>query len=200
MAHKARILLLVSVLGGFAPHVRAQSEGIAPEWDVRKNMAQLSSEVQRLKPILGQLDPNAWLANGAPEAYVGQHKLAQAEIEYLAASTEKLAREPEKLPLALDTMFRMQSVEALVGSLSEGVRKYQNAGLADQLRSTLTSNVNNREKLRTYIVDLATAREQEFAVAHREAQRCRSALSRQAPRGSTQPGKAGPAAKKPERQ
>jgi hypothetical protein len=83
-------------------------------------------------------------------------------------------------------MFRLQSVEAMMTSMIEGVRKYQNPAIADVLRSMLTNNMNHREKLRSYIVELATIQEQEFEIANKEAQRCRAELLRK-PAGSSRP-------------
>jgi hypothetical protein len=42
-------------------------------------------------------------------------------------------------------------------------------------------NSANRDKLRQYITDLAAAKEQEFDVADKEAQRCRGMLTKQTP-------------------
>jgi hypothetical protein len=42
----------------------------------------------------------------------------------------------------------------------------------------MTESSNNKEKLRTHIVDLAALREQELSVMDQEAQRCRGMLSR----------------------
>jgi hypothetical protein len=176
--------LAATLLATFAAPLFAQAKGIPPEWDLRKNLAQLSEEVKRLKPILTEVNAKNWVSAGAPETYVAQQRSAMAEIDYLVGSTEKLAKNPEKLTLALEALFRMESVEALVGSLTEGVRRYQNPALADLLRSTLTANANSRERLRAYIVDLASIREQEFDIANREAQRCRTELSKQTPAGA----------------
>jgi hypothetical protein len=186
MAYAARFLVIASFTAGFAPSGLAQADGIAPEWDVRKNLAQLSEDVRRLKPILDQVSPRDWIAKGAPEGYVTQHKSVLAEIDYLVGSAENLARNPEKMSIALETMFRLQSVEAMMTSMIEGVRKYQNPAIADVLRSMLTNNMNHREKLRSYIVELATIQEQEFEIANKEAQRCRAELLRK-PAGSSRP-------------
>ena len=176
MAYVARFLVIFSLVAGFASLALAQTDGIVPVWDVRKTLAELSEEARRLKPILDQVSPRDWIAKGAPEGYVTQHKSVLAEIEYLVDSAEKLARDPEKMPVALETMFRLQSLEAMVGSMIEGVRKYQNPAVADLLRAALTNNANHREKLRSYVVELATIQEQEFAIANKEAQRCRTEI------------------------
>ena len=88
-------------------------------------------------------------------------------------------RQPEKLSAALDTYFRLQGLERELTSLADGVRKYQNPAVGDLLLAVMGENTANREGLRQYIGDLAVQREQEFAVADREAQRCRATINRQ---------------------
>jgi hypothetical protein len=95
-----------------------------------------------------------------------------------------LIKQPERLTLALETYFRMQAVDTMLGSLIEGIRKYQNPSLAELVQGVVDENSANRDKLRQYIQDLAAQKEQEFAVADKEAQRCRATLMRQpAPTG-----------------
>ena len=72
----------------------------------------------------------------------------------------------------------MQAVDSTLGSLTEGVRKYQNPALASIMQAVIAENSTNRDRLRQYLQDLATQKEQEFQVADREAQRCRAALLR----------------------
>jgi hypothetical protein len=161
----------------------ARPAGVTSEWDMRKLLASLDLQAQHLHPVIAQVTPENWLANGAPETYVIQWKTAQAELQYLLSSSETFARQPEKLTLALDTYFRMQALESTLGSVMEGVRKYQNPALADLMAAVLGENSVNRDHLRQYIADLATQKEQEWQVADREAQRCREALV-QPPAGS----------------
>jgi uncharacterized membrane protein len=59
------------------------------------------------------------------------------------------------------------------------VRKYQNPALASIMQSVIAENSTNRDRLRQYLQDLATQKEQEFEVADREAQRCRAAMLQQ---------------------
>lgn len=157
---------------------QAQNAGVSPEWDVRKDMNALAEQLKRLQPMLDKVKPTEWVAKGAPPAYVKQMASLQAGMQYLIASTEKFAREPERLTSALDAYFRMQSVEVLVNSLGEGLRKYQSPDLANLINDAMVANSNNKEKLRTHIADLAAVREQEFQVIDQEAQRCRGMLSR----------------------
>ncbi|MBI4875376.1 MAG: hypothetical protein HY822_12150 [Acidobacteria bacterium] len=160
-----------------------QPAGLPPEWEVRKMLAELSALAQRFQPILDQLNPRSWVAAGAPETYVTQVASTKKEVGYLVATGKALAERPEKLSLALETLFRMQAIEAFLRSLSEGVRRYQNPALADLLDGVMGETLGSRERLRQYVVELAAVKEDELAVMNQEAQRCRAAISRQpAPR------------------
>jgi hypothetical protein len=146
----------------------AQSGGVAPEWVVRKDLATLVEHVQQLKPIVEQVKPQEW--QGAPPGY-------------MIVSAQTLAAKPEKLTAALTAYFRLQSLDLLLRSYAEGIRRYQNPALAELLHGVLSSAGADRDKLRQYVMDLASNQEAEFRVASEEAQRCRGVLSRQ-PRGN----------------
>ena len=157
----------------------AQDSGVASEWDARKLIDALTTQAQHLKPLIDQVQPADWLSKGAPDAYVGQWNTAQAQLKYLISSSDAFSRQPERLSLGLDIYFRMQAVDATLGSLTEGVRKYQNPALASIMQSVIAENSTNRDRLRQYLQDLATQKEEEFKVADREAQRCRAAMLQQ---------------------
>jgi len=142
-------------------------------------------------PILEQLTPEKWQAKGAPAAYTEQWRNARNEVGYLLGAAEAMKKQPDKLTLGLETLFRLQAVEAQVTSLTEGVRRYQNPAVGDLLVSVVSGNSANRDQLRQYITDLAQTKEEEFQVVDREAQRCRGTLMRQPPTRSA------PAAPKP---
>lgn len=162
----------------------AAEQGVTAEWDVKALLDSLSKQAERLKPILDQLNPQEWVAKGAPQGYVTQLKSAKDELGYLVGSAQHLTKQPERLTLALETYFRMQALDSTLNSLAEGVRKYRNPAVADLMKGLMTENSNNREKLRLYIVDLANTQEQQFKVVDEEAQRCRGMLGRQAPGSS----------------
>jgi hypothetical protein len=155
------------------------TDGLASEWDARQLIDALSAQAQHLKPVVDQVNPNDWVSKGASATYRAQWTSAQAQLQYLISSSEAFSKQPERLPLGLDTYFRMQAVESTLGSLTEGVRKYQNPALASLMQSVIAENSTNRGRLRQYLQDLATQKEQEFQVADREAQRCRAALLQQ---------------------
>ncbi len=188
-----RIKLLSRILSALlltVPAVSAQGRGITPEWDFQKTVQQLITDTNRLRPTIDQIKPQEWVAKGAPQAYVGQYNSTRTQLDGVIWSAGQLSKEPEKLTAALDTLFRLQTLELMLSSLSEGVRRYQNPELADLLNGIRSEHSASRERLQQYVVDLAATKEQEFAVIDKEAQRCRGALVR--PPGP-------PAAKPPER-
>lgn len=172
----------------------AQAQGVQAPWDISQTIQSLSEQTERLTPVLAQLTPEQWQAKGAPAAYADQWRAAQSEVGYLARVAQTFAKQPEKLTLALETLFRLQAVEAQVTSLVEGVRRYQNPAIGDLLVSVVAANSSNRDQLRQYATDLAAQKEQELQVMDQEAQRCRGMVVRQAP---TRPAAPKPAAPKP---
>jgi len=169
--------------------VPARAQGVSAPWDISQTLTSLAAQSQRLLPILEQLTPEKWEARGAPAAYTAQWRNVRSEVGYLLGAAESMKKQPERLTLGLETLFRLQSVEAQVNSLIDGVRRYQNPAVGDLLVSVVSSNSANRDQLRQYISDLAQSKEEEFQVVDREAQRCRGTLMRQPP--------ARPAAPKP---
>ena len=169
----------------FASAVFAQtapaSGGVESEWDLRKMLDALVAGTRKLKPVVDQVNPQNWQNAQAAQDYAPLWKSAQNEIQYLGVTTASLAKEPERLTLALETYFRMQSLDAMLSSLGEGIRKYQNPALADLLRGVATDSAAGREKLRQYVVQLAAYREEQFSILDQEAQRCRTRLLQQPP-------------------
>jgi hypothetical protein len=150
--------------------------GVSAAWQVQQAMTSLAEQVKRLEPVLAEAKPDRWVANGAAQSYVGQLQSAQTNVAALIAATNRLAKQPERMTATLDAYFRMEGVEAMLGSIRDGVRKYQNPELADRLTRLMAETSNNRDKLRAHIQDLAATREQEFQVMDQEAQRCRGML------------------------
>jgi len=159
---------------------QAQQPGVLTEWDVQKVVETIASQTTRLQPLIAEIHPNDWTAKGAPDAYIQQWGSVRNEAQALKRSSDNLVHEPGRLTTAMDTYFRLQDLEGSLGSLIEGVRKYQNPALADLLRGVLAENDSSRRQLRQYVVDLAATREQEFKVVDKEAQRCREAVTRPA--------------------
>jgi len=155
----------------------AQPAGLAPDWEVRKSVAALADHLKPFKAILDQAQPQTW--EGVPTAYMEQAKRINTELDYLTISAQALAAKPDKLSAALTAYFRMQSLDLMMRSYAEGIRRFQNSALAELLLAEVSTVAADRDKLRQYIVDLAVDKEQELRVADEEAQRCRAFLSRQ---------------------
>lgn len=157
------------------------AQGISAPWDMSQTAIALALQADKLTPVLEQLNPDAWKAKGAPDAYVAQAQSVRNESGYLISAAKAFERQPERLTLAISTYFRMQAVESMINSLADGVRRYQDPKLGDELVRTVAENYTNRDQLRQYISDLADTREQELKVIDSEAQRCRGTLLRQPP-------------------
>lgn len=186
-----RMLTSVCALLVAASAMQAQSPqpagGVESEWDLKKMLDALAAGARRLKPLMDQANPQAWSDADAVRSYTPPWKSAQNEIQYLSNTAEQLAKEPERLTLALETFFRMQSLETSMASLIEGVRKYQNPAVGDLLQSALVENLNTRERVKSYLLELAQTKEQEFKIMDREAQRCRGIINKQPPPSSAKP-------------
>ena len=180
--------LLASFLGVSLSLFAQAPTTVAATWDASAKIAELSAQAVRLKPLLDQLTPQDWVAKGAPQAYVSQWRDAKLELEYLTTAAAALEKQPDKLTAAMDTYFRLQSLEFRLDSLIEGVRKYHNPAVGDLLLGVVRANSANRDGLRQYITDLATQQEQTLSIMEQEAQRCRVEVNKTAapaPRSTT---------------
>jgi len=155
-------------------------------WDNSPHARELSEQASRLKPLLDQLVPQDWVAQGASDTYVQQFQTIQKELEDLTNAALKLEQQPQRLTAAIDTYFRMQSLEWHLESVIEAARKYQNQQIGDQLLSALRGNSGYRDNLRQYILELSSRKEQEFTIMTRDAQMCREQLT-EGPKSSRAP-------------
>jgi len=158
-----------------------QQPGVLPEWETRKLLASLVDNAKKIEPLIAEIRPAEWTAQGAPDAYELQWRRVTQSIGGLQTASQKLAAQPSKITHALATLYGLESMQGYLGSLAAGVRKYQNPALADLLMGVSDENANNRETLKQYILELAVANEAEFSVMDNEAQRCRDMLVRQPP-------------------
>ena len=161
------------------PVLAQQPAGMAPEWDVRVILNELAAQADRLQPVFNQIDAKAWVAKGASETYSVQLESCKAQARALAGGARALAQKPDVLPAALELYFRMQGLDHMIGSLMEGIRRYQNPAVAELLAGVAAEGGANRERFLRFLLDLAAEREQQFSVMDREAQRCRGMLARQ---------------------
>ena len=171
--------IVFSFLMAGAASSQTQS-GVLSQWEVRRLLQNLDEQAKHLAPVMEQIQPASWLSQGAPPAYLDQWVHTKADLQYLLDDSAALQKKPERLSLALDTYFRMVALESILGSVLEGVRKYQDPGVAKRVQEVINENGANRDSLRQYVQDLAVQKEQEFAVADQEAQRCRGLLMRDA--------------------
>ena len=152
---------------------------MAPDWDIRVILNELGAHADRLQPVFRQIDAKAWVAKGASETYATQLESCQAQAKALADGARQLARKPDVLSAALELYFRMQALDNMIGSLQDGIRKYQNPAVAEMLAGVAAEGGPNRERFLRFIIDLAAEREQQLSVMDGEAQRCRGMLARQ---------------------
>ena len=170
------IFLISIVSSGFA-----FGQGLPPEWETRQLADSLVAASQRIAPLLAQVKPEDWVKGGASDGYVKQLDGIKKGAGYLGVSAKKFSSDPQKLAPALDTYLRAQWLELQMGSLEQGVRRYQNPALADLLNAAGVENSRNRGLLQQYLLDLAAYREAEMSAMSQEAQTCRVAVTRQAP-------------------
>lgn len=177
-----RVLCLLALAAG-SLFGQAASNGVGSEWDIRQMLANLQTRAKQLTPVLDQLKPADWTKRGAAPQYVEQVSTAKNELNYLLASAQTFAKDPEKLDASLDTLFRMQAMNSTLRSVVEGTRKYQNPALANLMQSITDENDHNRDRLTQYVIDLAAEKEHELKIMDAEAQRCRSSVVNQKPAG-----------------
>ena len=167
--------------GQAQPAQQHRPAGLEPDWDIGVILQEMSAHAGRLLPVLDQIDVTAWSEKGASETYAAQLQSSKDQAKAFADGARELARDPEKLSASLELLFRIQGLETMLGSLEEGIRKYQGPAVAQALASLEAENGANRDRFQKYIVNLASEREQQFQVMDREAQRCRGILTVQPP-------------------
>ena len=152
----------------------AQNQGLQTPWDFKKTIENLTSYSKQLNPMLDQVKPAEW--TNAPDGYASQQQMVKTQLRSISILTQNLAKEPERLPMALDLYFRYENFDITLASLIDGVRRYQNPAVADLITGVRNENAPARQALKDYVVELAATKDEEFRVADREAQRCRGLL------------------------
>lgn len=140
-------------------------------------LEEMSAHAGRLLPELERVDVRSWINKGASETYLEQLESSKQQARALADGAKALAHNPEKLSAGLVVLFRVQALEAMLGSLVDGLRRYQSADEAVRLASLSAENGANRNRFQRYLVDLAADQEQRLDVMDKEAQRCRGLLA-----------------------
>ncbi|MEZ5355390.1 MAG: hypothetical protein R2762_22365 [Bryobacteraceae bacterium] len=154
-------------------------EGVTPAWQLRSSLDALVAHTKRLAPLLEETKPAEWVKDGASGTYIEQSASARNEIEYVTRAAAALSADPEKMSLALEVYLKLETLEMLLDSLSEGVRRYQNPALADLIQGVVAENGVNRARLRNYLSELVVNKELELRIMNEEAQRCRGQVIRQ---------------------
>lgn len=189
MARKFLLLLILSsvlALGqsnGLPASVQAEAQnGLPTPWDAQKLLSELDAQNQQFKPLLDQMHPQQWMdEKGAPSTYINQWYKAQEQLTDSAVVVKSLAATPESLSKSLDAYFRLEALESTERSLLEGVRRYGDRPVAEQLEQIIARNFNDRERFRKFLVDLSSNKEEMFRIADEEAQRCRGMISKEVP-------------------
>ena len=141
-------------------------------------LSRISQRAARLEPMLDQLHPNDWIAKGAPDTYLAQWNSIRQQFTAIQNDLSGLSHS-EGLTDSMKALFRIQAANAALGSLMGGVRKYQNPALADLIESVAAEGTGDIDRFEQHLVEMADARDQQFTLVDREAQRCRATLSRQ---------------------
>jgi hypothetical protein len=156
---------------------RPQPVGLETDWDISPTIQKLSAHAADIEAALAKIDARAWVEQGAPETYAEQVDSTREQAKYLSASAKALAANPQRLSAGLDFTFRMSTVETMLGSVQEGLRKYETPVNAQGLASLAAQGSADRDRLQQYLVALAAQREQELGVMDKEAQRCRAQVT-----------------------
>lgn len=147
--------------------------------DVAAVFNRISRHAARLEPMLDQLRPEDWVAKGAPDTYVAQWNSLRQQYMAVQSDLTELAQHMDRLTDSMKALFRIQAANRALDSLMGGVRKYQNPALADLLESVAAESAGDIDRFQQHLIEMADAKEQQYALVDREAQRCRATLSRQ---------------------
>lgn len=171
-----RLLLAVLLVASAA---WAQQQPSMSDDEVAALFNRISQRAARLEPMLDQLHPNDWIAKGAPDTYLAQWNSIRQQYIGIQSDLSGLAQHQDHLTDSMKVLFRLQSTNMALGSLMGGVRRYQNPALADLIESVAAEGTADIDRFEQHLVEIADAKEQQFTLVDREAQRCRATLSRQ---------------------
>lgn len=176
-------LLPLFLLAGGAP---AQQQ---PDPRIVAIFTGIAQRAARLEPMVEQLRPKDWVAKGAPDTYVAQWNSALEQLKAIQTDMSALAQHPDEMTEGMRALFRVQATHRALDSLMGGLRRYQNPPLADLIESVAAEDQSDIDRLEQHVLQLATEKDQEYAVVDSEAQRCRAILSRQPAGPATNKGK-----------
>jgi hypothetical protein len=182
----ASVLRAFALLAGAAalyaqPEVGPQAaSGMETPWQIAPVFEEISTHAARLLPALDQVYARAWVQRGASDTYATQLDSCKAQARAVADEAKVLAANPEKLSSSLTVFFRIQAIDAMLGTIEEGLRKYQSPADAQNLTALAAEGGASRDRLQLYLVNLAAEREKDYQVMDREAQRCRGLVTQPA--------------------
>jgi hypothetical protein len=169
-----------------APLLSAQNgtppAGLMADWEIAPVMREIGAHASRLAPLLDRIDVKSWIEKGASDTYAAQLQTAKEQVNAVAGAARAAAANPSQLSGALDLLFRVQAVDTLLKSIEEGLSRYQKPADAQELARLHGENGANRERLQSYVLNLAAEREKEFRAMDQEAQRCRGVLTQTPPK------------------
>lgn len=139
----------------------------------------ISQHAARLEPMLQQLKPKEWVSKGAPDTYLTQWNSMMEQLKAIQSDMSALEQHPEQMTECMRALFRVQASHQVLGSLMDGLRRYQNPALAELIESVSAEDQANIDRLEQYVLQLASDKDQQYAIVDSEAQRCRAILSRQ---------------------
>ncbi len=177
MTFMNRLAMTIVLCGWVA--VPASAQELTPRWEVIEMAQGVDLHAEEMKTLLEQVRPKEWIQDGAPDAYVTQHEEMMRDIGHLSLSAQDMTRNPAGLKAVVDTFLWVDRLSSMISSLEHGVRRYQNAAVAELLVAARDRNNTESEKLKGYLRQLAVAREAEMEIADSEAQRCRAELANQ---------------------
>src|SRR3954452_15329259 len=93
--------------------------GLETPWEMAPIFQELSAHAGRLVPLIESANAEAWVrSGGASDTYLAQKRSAIEQSKALAMEAKALAATPEKLSLGLQVLIRLQSLDAMIGSLA----------------------------------------------------------------------------------
>jgi len=132
--------------------------------------------------MLEKIDVYAWVEKGASDTYLAQLQSSKVQARALSEGAKMLASSPLRLSASFELYLRMNSLDTMLSSLQEGIRKYQGQADAMALASLQAQDGGARERFQRYIVELAAQRERDLEVMDHEAQRCRAVVTQATPK------------------
>jgi hypothetical protein len=149
----------------------------APVWDVKPRAQELARDVAGLQPMVEQIRVDRWQGPDAGRFEV-RKQAALSGIRRVKESAEAVAAAPEKLGASIELLSRLDTLLLDLGALTYGLSRYNSGATADIVYAALERVGAHRESFRGYAEELAAARDSEYSVALREAQRCREQVTR----------------------